>query len=419
MMTPFQPTPNPWLLKLVQAANKPQRLVLGLMSGTSLDGLDLALCTIEGAGQQTKLRLLYGHTQPYPSAVRQRIESLAFRPRVSLRKLTVLHAWLARIHADIVLECLGQWGFSPTDIDCLASHGQTLYHAPLSWGKNNTQSASLQGVDGDHLAHYTGMLTLADFRQQPLAAGGQGAPLAPYAESLLYQGEVARILLNLGGVANYTWLSSRFHPMPLRCADSGPANALLDRAVKRLFPQHPKGYDEGGRLALGGKVHPTWLQSMLKHPYFNQQGSKSTGPEVFGDAFLQKSLDQAEVFGLTGEDIMASLTALSAKSVAHALLQHQVVQKGTEIYASGGGAYNPALMGALQVELPQLVWCKASQLGISIGFKEAMLFAVLAHETLWGAGFEISAVHSTATQDKTAKNASTPRKLWMGKLCFP
>ena len=401
-----QPAPNPWLVRLMQAADKQQRLVLGLMSGTSLDGLDLALCTVEGVGKQTRLALLHGHTYPYAAAIRQNIEAVAFRPRVSLRKLTVLNPWLAKIHAEIVLESLRDWGIAPKDVDCLASHGQTLYHAPLSWGKNNTQNASLQGVDGNHLAQYTGILTLADFRQTPIAAGSQGAPLAPYAEALLYQGTTARILLNLGGIANYTWLPPRGCTAHPRFADSGPANGLLDRAVKQLFPKQPKGYDEDGRLALAGKVHQAWLQTLLQHPYFKQQGSKSTGPEVFGDVFLQKNLPRAHQLGLRGEDILATLTALSAKSIAMALLQHQVLQRGTEVYTSGGGAHNPALMDALHTELPHLTWCEARDLGMSRDLKEAMLFALLAHESLWGSGFIVP-------------SAGGAVKGWFGKLCFP
>jgi len=242
------------LRRLVQIAEKPARTVLGLMSGTSLDGLDIALCRIQGAGEDVHAMVDRFTTAPYDSADKERLREIVFRPDAPLRAVCELHAWLAERHSAMILEALDAWRVERDAVDILASHGQTVFHAP-------GQRSTLQLVDGDHLAVRTGFLTVSDFRQKELAGGGEGAPLAPYAEALLFRAEVPRVLLNIGGIANFTWLPAKGDATPLVSGDTGPGNTLIDGAggIWRGLSGIGNGFGEcPGRadLECGYRRHP-------------------------------------------------------------------------------------------------------------------------------------------------------------------
>ena len=378
----------PRIERLAHLAALPERRVLGLMSGTSLDGLDLALCALSGQGTRTRWRLEHFHTVPYEPEERERLRSVVSRPRAGLREVTALHGWLALRHGAMVLDTLAAWEVPPESVHLLASHGQTVFHAPGAWREDGTpRHATLQLGDGDRLAVATGLLTLSDFRQKEIAAGGEGAPLAPYAEALLFVGERPRILLNLGGIANFTRLAARGDSTPPRCGDTGPANALIDRAVRWLLPDHPEGFDRDGVLAARGRVNEPLLRAMLEDPYFARPFPKSTGVEAFGETFLKIALNRLEARGLAPEDLIATLTRLTVASVAEALHRECGPLGETEITVSGGGRHNRALMNGLREALPGASFGEMEALGLPPDAKEAVLFAVLAHESLFGAGF--------------------------------
>jgi anhydro-N-acetylmuramic acid kinase len=309
---------------------------------------------------------------------------------VALEALTVLNAWLAARHGAMVCETLAGWGVAPGSVHLLASHGLTVYHAPASWREGDgLRHATLQVGDGDQLAVRTGLLTLSDFRQKEIAAGGQGAPLAPYGDALLFTGERPRILLNLGGIANFTWLPARGAPAAPRYGDTGPANGLIDRAVRRLWPAHTDGFDRDGRLAATGRAHAGLLADLKAHPFFALPCPKSTGPEAFGDAFLEDAWGRGEALGLAPADLLATLTRLTVETVADTLRREVPSLAGCELYVTGGGRHNPLLTGGLQAALPGVTLREAEALGVPPDAKEAVLFAVLAHESLFGAGFAI------------------------------
>lgn len=399
---------------LLRAVLAKERKIVGLISGTSMDGLDIALCAIRGAGPQTVLRLLHYETQPWPPTARRLMRILAAREQVPWRRLAALHARLGAWQADMLRRCLIRWREPLSGIHCLAAHGQTMHHAPYSWRDHNgVRHASLQLGDGDHLAQGTGILTLSDFRQKELACGGQGAPLAPYAEALLFAADTPRILLNLGGIANYTWLPPRGSQEAPQAGDSGPANCLIDEAVRICFPQHPYDFDHHGTLAAQGQVHAVWLRTLLTHPYFSQQGAQSTGTETFGRAFLQAQLPQAHSLGLSGEDILATLTHLSVESVAKALRSRLGRTLQGELHVSGGGSHNATLCRGLREALPELRWCAANALGVPADAKEAVLFAVLANETLCGKGFV------PLVQGERTAYPGEAAHIGLGKLSFP
>jgi anhydro-N-acetylmuramic acid kinase len=388
------------LARLLALAEKPRRSILGLMSGTSLDGLDLALCTVEGGGAGTRVAVERFATRPYDADARRRLWEIVFNPKAPLERVCQAHAWLADLHGEMVLEALGEWGVAPGAVDVLASHGQTVFHAPAA-------RATLQLGDGDRLAVRTGILTVSDFRQKELAGGGEGAPLAPYAESLLFRAEQPRVLLNIGGIANFTWLPALGDPAPILFGDTGPGNTLLDLAVRRYFPERKEGFDRGGELARQGRVHEGALRRLKQHPYLTRRCPKSTGPEEFGPGLLEDAIAVAktERQDFSGHDALATLTRFTAETIADCLGREVPRLPSTEVVVSGGGGHNGTLMDHLARLLPGVKLSDSTTLGVPPDAKEAVLFAVLANETLAGPGFP-------------ARNRSG-RPIAFGKLSFP
>ena len=376
--------------RLVDIAKKPERIILGLMSGTSMDGLDMALCKVSGHGQDTRVELLQSKTVDYTANDRSRLAMLVSQDEVSLPDLCIFNEWIAEYHASLVLAALMDWGVQPSAVDCLASHGQTIYHAPTSWNHEGAmRHATLQMGDGDHLAVRTGILTLSDFRQKEVAGGGEGAPLAPYAEGLLFSDKNPRILLNLGGIANMTWLPPKGAGVFPIFGDTGPANALIDRAVRMTLPDNAEGYDYNGRIAKKGKINRELLETLKDEPYFAKPCPKSTGPELFGDAFVEEAWKQAQQAGDAPEDFIATLTRLTVETIAETILNEIPTLANTELFGSGGGWKNPTIRRWMRELLPDPAFHEASELGFPSDVKEAMLFAVLANESLAGDGFQV------------------------------
>ena len=372
---------NPHLVHLAALAQKPSRRIIGLMSGTSLDGLDVAVCECQGVGTTLRVKLEHFRTLPYPADFRQRLRAIS-QPLVSLEELTILNTEVARYHAQAVLACLADWNIAPTEVDLLASHGQTIWHSPQHQrpGHAFAHHATLQIGDGDHLAALTGIITVADFRQKHVAHGHEGAPLAGYADQLLFAkpGE-NRFLLNLGGIANFTFLSA--DGRPALTTDTGPANTLLDAVVRQHFPDC--SYDENGALAAQGTPHSALLAELLAHPFFAAPLPKTTGPELFNLAYLQAAQQQTSTEHLLPADLLATLVELTAASIA-AAVQPLAGATPAHLFLSGGGSHNAALLVALQRHLPQAYFAKTEVLGIPADAKEAILFAVLANETVAG-----------------------------------
>ncbi|HEX8424899.1 anhydro-N-acetylmuramic acid kinase [Hymenobacter sp.] len=384
---------NQYLTRLYQIALQPTRRIIGLMSGTSLDGLDVALCRLQGHGAGTQLTLEQFATVPYDDDVRHRIRQVFAGNQVSLEYLTLLNPWLGLLHADMVLACLRGWQIEPAAVDLIASHGQTVYHAPQHQHQRPdfTLNATLQLGDGDHVAVRTGIITLSDFRQKHLAAGGEGAPLAAYGDYLLLSSsEEERLLLNLGGIANFTYLPRTGQDASTAFStDTGPGNTLLDATVRAHRPG--LAYDEDGRLAAAGQLHEGLLTALLDHPFFAAPLPKTTGPELFGPEYLRQAQTQSDTSNLKLEDLLATLTELSATGVARAVMQAFGSQPSLAVYASGGGAHNPALQAALRRHLPGCRFATTEALGILPDAKEAILFAVLANEAVVGQPISIGA----------------------------
>jgi anhydro-N-acetylmuramic acid kinase len=400
-------TMNPNINHLYQLSNQLQRRVIGLMSGTSVDGLDVVLCVCHGSGMDTKIEILHFETVAYQDDYRREIQSVFSKREVDLQKLCLLNGWVAEQHANMVNTCLKKWKVDAASIDLIASHGQTIYHAPKHLHKlDNFSNATLQIGDGDHLAVKTGIITISDFRQKHIAAGGEGAPLALYGDYLLFskKGE-NRILLNIGGIANFTRLPGNLVGSEVVSTDTGPGNTLMDAYMQQNFTG--KYYDDQSALATAGKVNELLLAGLKKNEFFNNGFPKTTGPELFNLAYLDKAIKEAGIAFISHEDMMATLNRFSADTIVLAIKACTEGWKDTVVYTSGGGIHNPLLMKNIQEKLPGYTFSDTAILGINPDAKEAVLFAVLANEAVAGAAIKIG-------------NASSDRPfVSMGKISFP
>ncbi len=373
------------ILHLATLARRRSRRIIGLMSGTSLDGLDVALCQIYGSGQRTKVVVEKFVTTPYDEAFKREIRRVFAKKEIDFQHLVLLNVVVAERHAAIVLDCLRHWNIPPAEVDLVASHGQTVFHAPrIFHGLPGYPNATLQIGDGDHLARRLGIVTLSDFRQKHLAAGGEGAPLALYGDYLLFckKGQ-DRYLLNIGGIANFTFLPADADPARAFATDTGPGNTLLDAFARNLFGVP---YDRDALLASAGRVDEGLLDRLKNDPFFALPFPKTTGPEQFSPAWAQQFIDRQPKGKANPYDVMATLTRLSADTIAQALLRCHTgsTQSGGALFVSGGGAHNPLILKYLGQQLSGWKIAPMERLGVHGDAKEAVLFAVLANETVAG-----------------------------------
>ncbi|MEX0769800.1 MAG: anhydro-N-acetylmuramic acid kinase [Balneolaceae bacterium] len=374
---------NKWIKKLAGLAEKPERTVLGLMSGTSMDGMDAALCTIRNSGMDTDFELRKFESVPVELSLRSQFQELAWNPESRVGKVLKFEADLAKHWIQNIDKCLDIWGIKPGEVDLIASHGQTLLHQPDSETGLHT---TLQIVDGDHLAAGTGILTVSDFRQKHIAAGFEGAPLAPLGEVLLFtDNREYRVLLNLGGIANFTILPAHDENVEIPFAtDCGPANTLMDEAVKRLLPGQT--FDPEGSIARRGKVNEKLLEQFLSHKFFDRNFPKSTGQEEFNWSWVEEMI-RPVLSELKTPDLLATLAELTAVTVARAIRENMGEGQDFVVYVSGGGWNNRTLIERLRFQLPETKFRSSSELGIDPEAKEAVLFAVFANELVAGNGW--------------------------------
>ena len=380
---------NQNLQKLFSIAQKKEKLGIGLMSGTSLDGLDIALCRFTGNGLQTQFNLLKFITILYQEKFKKEVQSIFARRDADLEKVCLLNAFIGNFHGELVLQALAEWGIELAEVDFIASHGQTIYHAPKRLHQQpGYPNATLQIGDADHLAVKTGILTISDFRQKHIAAGGEGAPLALYGDVLLGSraGE-NRILLNIGGIANLTFLPANGDDSKIVCTDIGPGNTMIDAACRKYFKMP---YDEDSKIAFAGKVNEPLLNQLLEHPFFSEQSPKTTGPELFNLAYLDRAQTQSGSIDISPEDIICTLSAFTAKSIADFILKNFEADN-IRIFASGGGARNIYIINYLKKVLTEATIEDTGALGIDPDAKEAILFALLGNEALCGEPLKIGA----------------------------
>ncbi len=358
---------------------KPSRLVVGLMSGTSADGIDAVLTRITGYGLTTKVEQLGFYFLPFDEATRNRILAVAGGDFGGTKEICLLGTHLGKLYAQAVRELLRETGVDR--IDLIGNHGQTVWHIPEDTPYlGTTHRGTLQIGDPSYLAEEFGCPVVSDFRIRDMAAGGLGAPLVPYTEFLLYRSETEDVALqNIGGIGNVTLLPAGCELDEVTAFDTGPGNMVMDALVSRLTGGK-QSYDDGGRLAASGKVIPELLEWMLKDPYLAKQPPKTTGREYYGKEYVEKLLSFGD-YPLV--DVLTTAAAFTAESIALSLRRFSP-RMPARLVVAGGGSRNPTLLRFLQEALPDCKVQIQEDLGLDSDAKEAVAFAILANEALFG-----------------------------------
>ena len=397
---------NESLGKLIDISKKDSKKIIGLMSGTSLDGLDIALCEVTGNGLNTRIALLKFETISYSNDFKDEIRSVFSKQNIELEKLCLLNEWIGSTHAEMINQSLRNWNISNDEIDLIASHGQTIYHAPKSLHQNNKfGNGTLQIGDGDHIAVNTGIITISDFRQKHIAAGGEGAPLAAYGDYLLFSSkEKNRILLNIGGISNITFIPADADFEKVICTDVGPGNTLMDAWVSRNYTG--MYYDKDALIAKQGKPNYTLLNTLQTHPFYKIDLPKSTGPELFNLAYVEEALIKSNTKDISNEDILATLNILTANTIFDVIENLISGMPNSELYISGGGIHNPLLMEYIRNQFDGILVSTTDALNINPDAKEAILFALLANELISG-------------NNNFGTGSKTMPAVGMGKICLP
>jgi len=363
-------------------AAKPM-LVLGMMSGTSADGIDAALVRISGAPPRLKIEFLGHVRRPFPPAIRRKILRVAEQQPLTPGELSQLHARLGKCYAEAALQACPKLGTSPKRLDLIGNHGQTVFHQgrPVDFLGSRTAS-TLQIGDASVIAVLTGVTTVGDFRPADLALGGQGAPLVPFADYALFcHAKLGRVALNIGGIANITVIPPAASSSEVLAFDTGPGNMLIDALVRHTTRGRAE-FDRNARLARRGKLNRALLAALRQDPYFELRPPKSTGREYFGAAYLEKLLRLGRRYDADTSDLIRTVTLLTPLSVADALRRFIPPRwKISQVIVSGGGASNPLILGGLSALLSPLEVLPSSVLGVPVDAKEAIAFAVLAYET--------------------------------------
>ena len=426
----------------------PAKLILGMMSGTSADGIDAALVRISGAPPNLKIHILNHTHQSFPPQIRKEILRVAEQNPLTPGEFSQLHTRLGHIYAEAALAACKIFHISPKKIDLIGNHGQTIFHqgpgvssgaagaAPFAFkgaGFSSTPS-TLQLGDGSIIANLTGITTASDFRPADMALGGQGAPLVPFADYALYRHpKLGRVSLNIGGIANITVIPANAKPSDVFAFDTGPGNMLIDALVQH-FTHGRQRFDKNAALARQGHLHRELLAQLLRDPYFKLKPPKSTGREYFGAKYIKKILTRARRYKLKPNDLIHTVTVFTAASIADAL--HRFVlpkHKIHQLIVSGGGAQNPLLVSQLAALLaiparfvipsaarydfpwsgfgstnlsPAIEVLPSSIFNVPTDAKEALAFAILAYETF----------HQRPSNIPTATGATGPAIL--GKISY-
>ena len=369
--------------QLLDICRKKTRIVVGLMSGTSHDGVDAAVARIDGSGEKSVVTFMHHSQSPYPEALRGKV-ARAFDGPTSL--VCGLDFELGEFFAGAALSAIKGAGLTPEDVDLIGSHGQTIFHTPPRAGKGGS---TLQIGEGAVIARRTGVVTISDFRPADIAAGGQGAPLVPMADWIMFH-EKGKVLAlqNIGGIANVTVVPDGLDGVI--GFDTGPGNSLIDEAARILSGGRLK-YDKSGMLAKSGKIIPELLEKMLANPYFKKKPPKSTGRELFGREFAEGIIKDSRY--KKKEDILCTLTHLTARSMHKAYVDFVFPDYSLDkIILSGGGARNDFLVSLLQGLFEGVSVVMLDELGIPGEAREALCFAVLANETASGNPGNVPAV---------------------------
>lgn len=350
---------------------------IGLMSGTSLDGLDIAYCEVNGFYTDTRLQVLAFEEVQMPEVLKKKILQACSGEKGTTPLVCSLNFELGEWMGISVHSFLEKYSIRPEEVAFIASHGQTIWHQPIE--SDGYKRSTLQIGEPAEIAWHTGIPVISNFRTMDMAAGGQGAPLVPYADYVLYRStEKTRVLLNLGGIANVTFIPKECSEDDVLAFDTGPADMMIDEAMRQLYGRE---YDDNGEIASSGKVSQEMIDQLMKDPYIAKKPPKSTGREAYGKTRTREILQEFKE--LKSEDLIATLTAYTARSTAsniHTFLDPICVTD--EVLVSGGGAHNQCLMKMLQEAMNEAEVKPIEEEGISSDAKEAAAFVILGNETM-------------------------------------
>jgi anhydro-N-acetylmuramic acid kinase len=373
-------------------------LTVGLMSGTSLDGIDAALVQLEGdAPDSLRWEVVRFCSVPFTAEQRLGIHEAILAGTANA--LCTLHTELGEWFAAAVIRVCDEAGVPLQQVEAIGSHGQTVWHHPPG---NGVRGSTLQLGDPATIAERTGCAVVSDFRARDMAAGGHGAPLVPWVDQVLFRsGDGARALQNIGGIGNVTWVPPHGSEQSVFAFDTGPGNAMIDAAVE-LATGGKLTFDRDGRLAAQGQVDEVLVTELLAHPFFLREPPKSTGREVFGQPFVDRLIARLQPEGdRDWLDLVATLTEVTARSIVGAYRRWVLPRGVAEVVLTGGGALNPTLVRRIQTLLEPLPVRAGAALGVDPEAKEALAFAVLAWAHLQGIAANVPA----------ATGASGPRIL--------
>ncbi|MFZ4620395.1 MAG: anhydro-N-acetylmuramic acid kinase [Bacteroidota bacterium] len=370
---------------LESVIRKKERLIVGLMSGTSVDSIDAVLVRVKGAGTSLSFKQLAFHRHAYPRGYKEHVLKNSRPGGGSVDTISSLNILSAQFFADAVRALAKKAHIPLSSIDLIGSHGQTVHHLPdaqILFGKKIR--STLQLGDASTIAKLTGIITVGNFRTGDMALGGQGAPLVPYFDLLVFRSKQKnRLVLNIGGISNITLLPKDCDADDVVAFDTGPGNMLIDALMQRFYN---KPFDRNGAVAKRGNIHPALLQCLMSHEYFNRKTPKSTGRELFGEAFIKETLNNFK--GLHKEDIIATFTEFTPLSIYDQYLRFLRKRlKGdilNELVISGGGLLNRTIVESLKHSFHGTAVLASDDLGVPSESKEALCFAVLANETVCG-----------------------------------
>ncbi|MBN2135589.1 MAG: anhydro-N-acetylmuramic acid kinase [Acidobacteria bacterium] len=392
---------------IAEIRNKDEKLVIGLMAGTSVDGIDAALIRLYGHGKETRFELVKFTTLEFSESIRNFILKNSNPDTAKLDDICRLNFLLGEAFASAALDVTKKADIDIAEVDLIGSHGQTIQHLPEAqklYGFN--VASTLQVGEPSIIAHRTGVLTVADFRPKDIAAGGQGAPFIPYVDYiLLHSPNECRVCLNIGGIANLTFLTPDSQNTDIIAFDTGPGNMLIDLLMSRLSGERYR-YDAGGETALSGTVDPKLLDRMMEHPYLETDPPKSTGRESFGSEYADWIIEISR--NIEWKNIIATVTRFTVESIALSVEKHLEPNHPVDrIIISGGGSHNKAIISGLEERLPLIHIEKSDEMGIPVDAKEAIGFAILANET----------IHYSPSNLPTATGAR--KKVILGKIVLP
>lgn len=384
-----------------------ERRIIGLMSGTSLDGIDVADVRISNTGSQLSWRMEGFYSTAYSSGVRDILLRIASARNTSITEVTLLGDLLASEFEQGIRAALTAWGSSPGDYDAIGLHGQTICHQPdpTEWAGHSV-TGTFQAGDPSILANRLGLPVVGDFRAADMALGGQGAPLVPYFDFVTFLDEKeSRMLVNLGGIANVTVLPRGGILPVVQAFDTGPANMVLD-ALAEIFLH--AAFDKNGETASAGVVHDILLEELLCNPFFKKKPPRSTGRGLFSSDYVHAMITRAGELGISTNDLFATAAALTADSILMAW--ERFVKSDVQVdrvLVSGGGVLNRTVMSRLRNGFHPVPFHTTHKYGVDPKAKEAICFAVLAHETLNGVATSLPGVTGAS------------RSTILGKICLP